>query len=492
MKKTRRLGLALLVAGFLMVPQVSSFYAEELSDGTAVGEEVAEEAAEESGEETSVVDSSFEDSANPADFTGSASDIQLTDYSDYEPLITGREEAMKISDELFYAGALSSDSEFQEDPLLYYREILENGFTPSSTSSKKWTIEKFALFYLDNNDLPELAIYSPGAVRDKEVLANSHSGFLMNGYGSRITYSLMEKEQEVFYYPKMGIIEILTIDSDDYNTYFKVITADSALGFEKHQRIRTSDRYYYQDGRHISEEQYNSLYNTYVANNSSKRTPVPWVANTAANRDRYLGVAQPVVSAPVQGLYNSSNGGDLRWSPVPGVDNYMIYRTNGGKTEKIATVGKDKTSYMDTSIKDNCWGKVYTYYVCSQVGDKISKRENGVVLQRIAPMKINYNKNDKASAITIKWGVSTGSNKANGYELQYATSKTDLFGQKGSFKKVSINGRNNLTKTISGLTKGKTYYFRVRAYVNYTHSVTKKTTKTLSQYSDVKSVKITK
>ncbi len=70
--------------------------------------------------------------------------------------------------------------------------------------------------------------------------------------------------------------------------------------------------------------------------------------------------------------------------------------------------------------------------------------------------------------------------------------KTDLFNRTGSFKKVSINGRNNLNLRISGLTKGQTYYFRIRCYVNYTHSVTKKTTKTWSQYSDVISVKITK
>ena len=49
-----------------------------------------------------------------------------------------------------------------------------------------------------------------------------------------------------------------------------------------------------------------------------------------------------------------------------------------------------------------------------------------------------------------------------------------------------------MSKTIDSLKKGRTYYFRVRAYVNYTHSVTRVTTKTWSQYSDVKSVKISK
>ena len=147
---------------------------------------------------------------------------------------------------------------------------------------------------------------------------------------------------------------------------------------------------------------------------------------------------------------------------------------------------------MDKSIREGCWGKVYVYYVCTGSGAIETSKEAGQTLQRLAPMYITSVKNNSKGAVTLSWKVSSGSNKAFGYELQYATSKADLFGQKGSFKKVSINGRNNLTKTLSGLSKGKTYYFRVRAYVNYTHSVTKKTTKTWSQYSDVKSIKITK
>ena len=197
-------------------------------------------------------------------------------------------------------------------------------------------------------------------------------------------------------------------------------------------------------------------------------------------------------SAEIIGLYNSSKGGDLRWKAVPGADKYVIYRTNAGKTTKIATVSGSSTSYMDTSIKDNSWGKVYVYYVCSQKGTSISARSNGQTLQRLAPMKITTATNSASNSAVLKWAVSSGSNKANGYELQYAKSTADLYGQKGTFRKVSINGRNNLNRIISGLTRGQTYYFRVRAYVNYTHSVTGITTKTWSQYSNVVSAKISR
>ena len=477
---------ALILAGVLCVPGGGVLSAEELTDGAAAGEEVVEE-------EISLGDTLLE---------GSTDDIQLSDYPYDEFLITGNEEAIKLNYELKIAGA--SSFVFQREPLSYYREILENGLETDGSSRITLSIDKFALIYLNDNDIPDLAVYSYDVIPDVESVYHgvSHVGFKLDGYvvGKSTIGSSGVKEQQVFYYPKKGITEEITVAPNDYFRRFNVINGDSSVYFFK-SSVSENDNinaaYYvlgdvYVGGSYVYEEEYNAVYNTYVANHKNIRTPIQWVANTAENRDNYLGATQPVVSAPLQGLYNSSSGGDLRWTPVSGVDNYVVYRTNGGKTEKIATVGKDKTSYMDTSIKDNCWGKVYTYYVCSQVGNKISARENGVVLQRIAPMKINYCKNDKANAVTVKWAVSTGTNKAHGYELQYAESKEDLYGRKGTYKKVTLDGRNKLSRTISGLSKGKTYYFRVRAYVNYTNSVTRKTTKTWSQYSNVISRKITK
>ena len=197
-------------------------------------------------------------------------------------------------------------------------------------------------------------------------------------------------------------------------------------------------------------------------------------------------------SAVINRLYNSSKGGDLGWKTVADAEKYNIYRTNNGKTVKIATVKAPTTSYMDTSIKDGCWGKVYVYYVQPESKGVQGPRGEGKTLQRLSPMKITSITNNASSKVTVKWQVLSGSNKANGYEVQYAESTSDLYAQKGSFKKISLNGRNNLSKVISGLSKGQTYYFRVRAYVNYTHSVTKVTTKTWSQYSNVASIKITK
>ena len=113
-----------------------------------------------------------------------------------------------------------------------------------------------------------------------------------------------------------------------------------------------------------------------------------------------------------------------------------------------------------------------------------------MTLQRLAPMKFTSAVNESIEAVDLTWACTVNENKALGYEIQYAESKEDLFGQKGTFKKVSVNGRNKLAKTITDLTPGNTYFFRIRCYVNYTHSVTGKQTKTWSQYSDLVNILI--
>ena len=176
-------------------------------------------------------------------------------------------------------------------------------------------------------------------------------------------------------------------------------------------------------------------------------------------------------------------------APIPN-----IYRKRAADgTKKVGTVNDpEAVQFYDDEIKDNCWGRVYVYYVVPFAGDAKGQASAQVTLQRLAPMKITECQNTSAGSAKLAWACTVNENKALGYEIQYAGSKNDLYGRTGSFRKLSVNDRNNLSKTIKGLEAGKTYYFRIRCWVNYKHSVTGKVTKTWSQYSDVVSVKITR
>ena len=157
--------------------------------------------------------------------------------------------------------------------------------------------------------------------------------------------------------------------------------------------------------------------------------------------------ASGISSAVITGLYNSQHGADLRWDRVPGAERYVIYRTNGGKTQRAAVVDGFQTSYMDTSVK-NSWGKVYAYYVCSQKGSEISPRAQGKILQRVPPMRISSLKNTQPGIVKIEWAPAVDVNLAHGYEIQYAASLNDLYQREGSFKTFTAAGRKSLSGTI--------------------------------------------
>ena len=96
---------------------------------------------------------------------------------------------------------------------------------------------------------------------------------------------------------------------------------------------------------------------------------------------------------------------------------------------------------------------------------------------KIVPKKTTLKsvKNTATNTITVKWKkIASG----KGYQIQYATNKTFTKNK----KTVTVSGKTNITKTISNLKKGKTYYIRVRV----------KNGKYYSSWSTIKKVKIKK
>ena len=156
----------------------------------------------------------------------------------------------------------------------------------------------------------------------------------------------------------------------------------------------------------------------------------------------------------LSGTSNSSAGIIFKWKKAANASGYKIYRRTGNSSKwvNIATVsGSNTLVYTDGSVKS---GTMYTYTVRAYKGSALSAyNKNGSRIVRLtAP--VQYKPSSKASGkLTVRWKKAAG---ASGYQIQYAASR--------SMRGVRTVSTSALTRTLSGLKKGSTYYVRIRAY----------------------------
>lgn len=160
----------------------------------------------------------------------------------------------------------------------------------------------------------------------------------------------------------------------------------------------------------------------------------------------------------------STNSVTLKWNKISDATGYKIYGYQA-KTKKfvlIKNVNANSTSFKVKSIKNAklLSGKIYYFKVYAYKKNK----GNDVVLQKqsiktaTAPDKVKIQKVSSvtSSKIMITWNKVK---RSAGYELWMKTGKT------GKYKIVkTIKGASKLSYKVTGLKKGKTYYFKVRAY----------------------------
>lgn len=189
----------------------------------------------------------------------------------------------------------------------------------------------------------------------------------------------------------------------------------------------------------------------------------------------------------------SASVGDMTASCIITVTkNNVTFNANGGKFDskkKTLTIKREDLKNTLSQITAPARSK-YAFsgwYTKATGGTKITTKNYTTVGKNatlyahwskitVTGTKITSLKNSATKAATIKFNKVT---KADGYEIQYSTDKTFK-----SKKTVTIAA---VSKKVTSLKVGKTYYFRVRAYrLDSTGS------KIYSPYSTVKSVKITK
>ena len=167
----------------------------------------------------------------------------------------------------------------------------------------------------------------------------------------------------------------------------------------------------------------------------------------------------------------------LTWDAAPTAQGYKIYRSTSktGTYEEVADV--KELTYTDAVPK---LGKTYYYKVkpYKTINGKVQEGEftayDSVSFKAGKPV-IKVKKSSSTSA-TISWEPVE---YADGYRIYRATSKN------GTYKSVkTITDPEKLSYKNTKLTKGKTYYYKVKAFVLNGE------TKSFGSYSSYKSVKL--
>ncbi|MGG0176397.1 Ig-like domain-containing protein [Gottfriedia acidiceleris] len=167
--------------------------------------------------------------------------------------------------------------------------------------------------------------------------------------------------------------------------------------------------------------------------------------------------AKPILGTPtsVKAASSSYNSVKTSWAAVSGASGYEVYRATSSTGTYSKVVTTTSTSYSNTGLSTN---KTYYYKIKSYrtVGStKYYSNYSSVVSAKPIPaVPTNFNATRvNSSSIKLSWSTVSG---ASGYEIYRSTSST------GTYSLVKTT--TALSYTNSGLTNGKTYYYKVRTY----------------------------
>ena len=165
----------------------------------------------------------------------------------------------------------------------------------------------------------------------------------------------------------------------------------------------------------------------------------------------------------------------MSWKKVSNATGYEVYRATSkkGKYTKVKTT--TSTTYKQGKLTR---GKTYYYKVRAYKtvnGSKIYGSFSSVKAMGTKPQTPSITLIAGNRKAKVVWKKISG---VSGYEIYMSTSS------KGVYNKIKTSGSKNTAYLKTGLTKGKSYYFKVRAY----RTVGGK--KIYSSWSSVKSIKV--
>ena len=217
---------------------------------------------------------------------------------------------------------------------------------------------------------------------------------------------------------------------------------------------------------------------------TAKKVGTVQITATSASTSNYKAASKTVTikvvpaAATTLTLENMTTGIKLTWSKATGATGYRVYREDtSGKTLIKKLSGGSTLTYTDTTANTN--GKKYRFYIYATAGTGMSTLSKSRATYRLTKPAVSSVTNSAASKMTVKWGKNS---TATGYSIQYSLSSSFASGN----KTVTAAGASTVSKVIASLTKGKTYYVRIRTYKTVDN------VKFWSAWSAPKSVKIIK
>ena len=153
----------------------------------------------------------------------------------------------------------------------------------------------------------------------------------------------------------------------------------------------------------------------------------------------------------------SSSSIKLTWSKVPEATGYKIYyKTSASASWKTIVSSTKSTSYTFNNLDS---GKKYFFavksYVTSSFGTFYGKYSTIETATKPATPTLKVTSTE-AGKVKVTWSDVSGE---TGYQIYYSTSKDS------GYKKINTVKANCTSANVSDLKQGKTYYFRVRAYI---------------------------
>lgn len=205
--------------------------------------------------------------------------------------------------------------------------------------------------------------------------------------------------------------------------------------------------------------------NTYTVQNLSAGTTYMFsvLAYKNVNGNDITSISYPTVTsstnpAVVSGFKVSATTASavkLTWNKTSGATGYFVYRYNSSTKKYVRIAKVNANTYTDKKLKA---GMTYIYAVKAYKtinANEILSISYPKITTSTNPATVNFKLTAGSKKATVKWSKVTG---ASGYIVYYKISSN------GSWKKLKTTTGTSFTKT--GLIKGRTYYFTVRAYRN--------------------------